>query len=151
MKTPSESSFSEAFEDEFGASIETVNRTVVIEKNGKQHSVKPWNENNIIFICNEEVGSLVWGTLAESTNPVEGVKYSTVDSYKLISKYSKNEPSLQEVTSGQALILPVIEDVDQIYMLSTKSEEVDEEAEKTDTSDEYTIYKGKKYKKTDLI
>nr|DAE54244.1 MAG TPA: major capsid protein [Bacteriophage sp.] len=151
LKTPSESSFSEAFEDEFGASIETVNRTVVIEKNGKQHSVKPWNENNIIFICNEEVGSLVWGTLAESTNPVEGVKYSTVDSYKLISKYSKNDPALQEVTSGQALILPVIEDVDQIYLLSTKAEEVDEEAEKTDTSDEYTTYKGKKYKKADLI
>ena len=82
---------------------------------------------------------------------MEGVKYSTVDQYKLISKYSKNEPSLQEVTSGQALILPVIEDVDQIYMLSTKSEEVDEDAEGKDTSDQYTTYKGKKYKKTDLI
>ena len=79
------------------------------------------------------------------------MKYSTVDSYKLISKYSKNEPSLQEVTSGQALILPVIEDVDQIYMLTTKSEEVDEDAETTDTTDQYTTYKGKKYKKTDLI
>ena len=55
------------------------------------------------------------------------------------------------MTSGQALILPVIEDVDQIYLLSTKAEEVDEEAEKTDTSDEYTTYKGKKYKKADLI
>lgn len=151
LKTPSETAFSEAFQDEYGAEVQTINRTVIIEKNGKQHSIKPWNDDNIIFICNEEVGSLVWGTLAESTNPVEGVKYSTVDSYKLISKYSKNEPSLQEVTSGQALILPVIEDVDQIYMLTTKSEEVDEDAEATDTSDQYTTYKGKKYKKTDLI
>lgn len=151
LKTPSEKSFAEAFEDEFGATIEAVNRTVVIEKNGKHQYVKPWNENNIIFLCNEEVGSLVWGTLAESTNPVEGVKYSTVDSYKLISKYSKNEPSLQEVTSGQALILPVIEDVDQIYILSTKSEEVDEDAEKSDTGDTTTTYKGKKYLKTELV
>ena len=151
LKTPSEKSFAEAFEDEFGATIEAVNRTVVIEKNGKHHYVKPWNENNIIFLCNEEVGSLVWGTLAESTNPVEGVKYSTVDSYKLISKYSKNEPSLQEVTSGQALILPVIEDVDQIYILSTKSEEVDVDAEKSDTDDTTTTYKGKKYLKTELV
>lgn len=151
LKTPSEKSFAEAFEDEFGATIEAVNRTVVIEKNGKHQYVKPWNENNIIFLCNEEVGSLVWGTLAESTNPVEGVKYSTVDSYKLISKYSKNEPSLQEVTSGQALILPVIEDVDQIYILSTKSEEVDEDAEKSDTGDTTTTYKGKKYLKAELV
>lgn len=151
LKTPSETAFSEAFQDEYGAEVQAINRTVIIEKNGKQHSIKPWNDDNIIFICNEEVGSLVWGTLAESTKPIEGVKYSTVDSYKLISKYSKNEPSLQEVTSGQALILPVIEDVDQIYMLTTKSEEVDEDAEATDTTDQYTTYKGKKYKKTDLI
>ena len=85
LKTPSETAFSEAFEDEFGASIKVV---------------KPWNEDNIIFICNTNVGSFVWGTLAEDTNRVPGVQYSNVDSYKLISKYSKNEPSLQEVTAG---------------------------------------------------
>lgn len=151
LKTPSESAFSEAFEDEFGAAIKVINRTVIIEKNGKPKSVKPWNENNIIFICNTNVGSFVWGTLAEDTNRVPGVQYSNVDSYKLISKYSKNEPSLQEVTSGQAICLPVIEDVDQIYMLTTKSEEVDTEAETADSSDQYTTYKGKKYKKADLI
>ena len=136
LKTPSETAFSEAFEDEFGASIKVV---------------KPWNEDNIIFICNTNVGSFVWGTLAEDTNRVPGVQYSNVDSYKLISKYSKNEPSLQEVTAGQAICLPVIEDVDQIYMLSTKSEEVDTDAETSDTTDQYTTYKGKKYKKADLI
>ena len=58
---------------------------------------------------------------------------------------------MQEVTSGQALILPVIEDVDQIYILSTKSEEVDEDAEKSDTGDTTTTYKGKKYLKTELV
>lgn len=151
LKTPTSKDFLAAFEDEFGASIEVVNRTVIIEKNGKRKSIKPWNEKNIIFLCNEEVGSLVWGTLAESTNPVAGVKYSTVDFYKLISKYSKNDPALMEVTSGQALVVPVIEDVDQIYSLTTDSEEVDEEEEKKDTEDVYTTYKGKKYKKSDLI
>ena len=151
LKTPSETAFAEAFEDEWGAAIKVINRTVIIEKNGKPKSVKPWNENNIIFICNTNVGSFVWGTLAEDTNRVAGVQYSNVDSYKLISKYSKNEPSLQEVTAGQAICLPVIEDVDQIYMLTTKSEEVDTEAEAADTTDLYTTYKGKKYKKADLI
>lgn len=151
LKTPTAQAFRDAFADEFGATLEVINRTVVIEKNGKRHSVKPWNAENIIFICNEEVGSLVWGTLAESTNPVEGVKYSTVDAYKLISKYSKNDPALMEITSGQALVIPVIEDVDQIYSLTTASEEVDTDAETDDTSDQYTTYKGKKYLKTELI
>ena len=152
LPVPSANNFADALEDEFGAVFERVDRTVIIEKNGKQKSVKPWNENRIIFICNEQVGTLVWGTLAEATNPVEGVQYSTVDNYKLISKYSKNEPSLQEFTSGQALVLPVIEDVDQIYSLATdEAEEVDTEAETTDSTDQYTTYKGEKYKKTDLI
>ena len=152
LPVPSANNFADALEDEFGAVFERVDRTVIIEKNGKQKSVKPWNENRIIFICNEQVGTLVWGTLAEATNPVEGVQYSTVDNYKLISKYSKNEPSLQEMTSGQALVLPVIEDVDQIYSLTTdEAEEVDTEAETTDSTDQYTTYKGEKYKKTDLI
>lgn len=152
LPVPSANNFADALEDEFGAVFERVDRTVIIEKNRKQKSVKPWNENRIIFICNEQVGTLVWGTLAEATNPVEGVQYSTVDNYKLISKYSKNEPSLQEFTSGQALVLPVIEDVDQIYSLATdEAEEVDTEAETTDSTDQYTTYKGEKYKKTDLI
>ena len=45
----------------------------------------------------------------------------------------------------------MIEDVDQIYILSTKSEEVDEDAEKSDTGDTTTTYKGKKYLKTELV
>jgi len=151
LKTPTVKALQTALYNEYDATFELVDRSIIVEKNGKQKSVKPWNAENIIFLCNEEVGSLVWGTLAEATNPVEGVKYSTIDNYKLISKYSKNEPSLQEVTAGQALVVPVIEDVDQIYSLSTASEEVDEDAETSDASDEYTTYKGKKYKKADLV
>lgn len=71
----------------------------------------------------------------------------------LISKFSKTDP-LQEFTNGQSLVLPVIEDVDQIYVLDcseTKSAEVDTTAEKSDTTDEFTTVNGKKYKKTDLV
>jgi hypothetical protein len=39
-----------------------------------------------------------------------------VDNYKLISKYSKTDP-LIETTAVQAFVAPIIEDVDQIYML----------------------------------
>lgn len=153
LKTPSRKAFLEAFEDEFGYEIQIINRTIIFEKNGKQHSVKPWNDDRLVFRCSEIVGSLVWGTLAEATNPVEGVRYATVDKYKLISKYSKTDP-LQEFTSGQALVLPVIEDVDQIYVIDCseeKSAEVDIEAEAEDTQDEYITINGKKYDKQEVI
>lgn len=157
LKIPSVKKFTEAFQDEFDIKLVVVDRSVIFEKNGIQKSKKPWNADRMIFLCSDAenpiVGSLVWGTLAEAANPVEGVKYATVDQYKLISKYSKTDP-LQEFTNGQALVLPVIEDVDQIYVIDcteTKSAEVDTEKEKLDTADEFTTVSGKKYKKADLI
>lgn len=151
LPTPSEKNFSDAFEDEWGATVTVVDRSVSYEKNGHQMNYKPWDADHIIFLCNTEVGSLVYGTLAEATNPVNGVEYTTVDKYKLISKYSKNDPSLQEFTSGQALIVPVIEDVEQIYMLDdANSIVVDDTAEKEDATDEYITLAGKKYKKADV-
>lgn len=117
LPVPSAALFDEAFSDDTnGVTFIKVDRSIIAEKNGKRHAYKPWNDNRLIFLTTEDVGALVWGTLAEVTNPVNGVEYSTVDEYKLISKYSKNDP-LQEFTSGQALVLPVIENVDQIYVL----------------------------------
>ena len=153
LKVPSVSKFSQAFEDEFDIKIVVVDRSVIFEKDGMQKSKKPWNADRMVFLCSDIVGSLVWGSLAEATNPVEGVKYATVDQYKLISKFSKTDP-LQEFTNGQALVLPVIEDVDQIYVLDcneTKSAEMDTEKEKLDTADTFTTVNGKKYNKVDLI
>ena len=117
LPVPTATIFDEAFADEFnGLQFIKVDRSVITEKNGKRTSYKPWNNDRLIFLTTEDVGALVWGTLAEKTNPVEGVVYTTVDDYKLIAKYSKTDP-LQEFTSGQALVLPVIENVDQIYVL----------------------------------
>lgn len=118
LAVPTATIFDEAFaDDNNGVQFIKVDRSVIAEKNGVRKAYKPWNDNKLVFLTSAtEVGALVWGTLAEATNPVAGVEYTTVDEYKLISKYSKNDP-LQEFTSGQALVLPVIEGVDQIYVL----------------------------------
>lgn len=152
LPVPTASLFDEAFaDDNNGIKFLKVDRTVISEKNGKRKPYKPWNANKIIFLTTEEVGALVWGTLAEKTNPVSGVVYSTVDEYKLISKYSKNDP-LQEFTSGQALVLPVIENVDQIYSLDiTNGQLVDTEAESSDTGDEKITVWGQAYKKPEFV
>lgn len=153
LPVPSQKTFMEAFESEYGFGFIVVNRSILIEKNGEDKPEKPFNQDRIIFLPNSDYdGSLVHGTLAEMTNPAENVVYSTVDEFKLISRLRVTEPSFQEKTKGQALVLPVIEDVDAIYALDfTRGQEVDTTAEAADTSDIYVTVWGNKYKKPEFI
>lgn len=152
LPVPTATSFDEAFKAEYNLDFLKIDRTVIIEKNGKRNSYKPFNANKLIFLPSaDNVGSLVWGTLAEDTNRVNGVEYATVDSYKLISRYSKTDP-LQEFTNGQALVLPVIENVDQIYSLDlSEAQVVDTEKEATDSTDVKITIWGQTYKKPEFV
>lgn len=115
LPVPTATRFDEAFADQYGGvTFLRINRSVYIEKNGVAVPSKPWNKNRLIYLTKNVVGSLVWGNLAEKTAPVNGVEYSTIDEYKLISSYRTTDP-LRETTAGQMLALTVIEGVDSIY------------------------------------
>lgn len=152
LPVPTASLFDEAFaDDNNGVGFLKIDRSIISEKNGKRKPYKPWNPNKLIFLTTEEVGALVWGTLAEKTNPVEGVVYSTVDEYKLISRYRTTEP-FTETTSGQALVLPVIENVDQIYSLDiSEAQAVDTSAETSDSTDVKITIWGNTYKEPEFV
>lgn len=152
LPVPTASLFDEAFaDDNNGVGFLKIDRSIISEKNGKRKPYKPWNPNKLIFLTTEEVGALVWGTLAEKTNPVKGVVYSTVDEYKLISRYRTTEP-FTETTSGQALVLPVIENVDQIYSLDiSEAQAVDTSAETSDSTDVKITIWGNTYKKPEFV
>ena len=152
LPVPTPNKFDEAFADETGGvSFVKVNRSVIIEKDGKRTSVKPWNDNRIIFVTGETVGTLVYGRLAETTNPVENVLYQLVDNYKLIARFRETNP-LRETTTGQAIVAPIIENIDQIYVLDiSQGQEVDEAAEKADTDDVFITVWGNKYSKPAFI
>lgn len=152
LAVPTAASFDEAFEAEYGVTFFKIDRSVVTEKNGVRKSYKPFNANKLVFLpSTENVGSLVWGTLAEDTNRVAGVEYSTVDQYKLISRYSKNDP-LEEFTNGQALVLPVIEGVEQIYTIDiTDAQPISETALVGDDEDVQVTVWGANYKKAEFI
>lgn len=152
LPVPTASLFDEAFaDDNNGVGFLKIDRSIISEKNGKRKPYKPWDPNKLIFLTTEEVGALVWGTLAEKTNPVEGVVYSTVDEYKLISRYRTTEP-FTETTSGQALVLPVIENVDQIYSLDiSEAQAVDTSAETSDSTDVKITIWGNAYKKPEFV
>lgn len=151
LGVPNSKNFNAAFEDEYGVTFRVIDRTIIREKNGKKKSVKPWASNVLVFICNEVVGTLVYGRLAEQSNPVKWVNYKLVDVFKLISNYSKVDP-LREVTSGQAFVAPILEDVDQIYTLDIdEAAEVDEVKEAADVEDVQITYKEVTYTKEGFV
>lgn len=116
LPTPNQSSMLEALRDEFGCEFRIVNSSFRYEKNGTPTSIKPWRQPNIVFLPSANIGRLVYGMLAEESNPVAGVTYEKSADGILVSKFADNEP-LQEFTTAQALSLPVIDGVEDIYLL----------------------------------
>ena len=154
LPVPSVKTFTEAFENEFGYGFIVVNRTILCEKNGRDVPVKPFSPNRVVFLPNaDKDGSLVHGSLAEMTHPAENVNYSTIDDYKLISRLRVTDPTFAEITKGQAIVLPVIEDVDAIYILDFTGQVELDDSDSTETGevDEKITIAGKAYKKADVI
>lgn len=119
LPVPSRNSLTEAMTDEFGVTIHVVTGTFREQlPNGNFNPVTPWEDGIVIGTTTENVGRLVYGTLAEETNPVNDVDYQKIGSHTLISKFGKTDP-LVEFTAGQALAIPVIDDVKSIFRLNT--------------------------------
>ena len=111
---------SEVFEDEWNVTLHRVNRKIRTELNGVQATHNPWAQGRLVFVCDADVGDLVWTDTVEMTNPVAGVVYETADEFILASQYAKNDP-WREFTSSQAMVVPIINSVDRIYTLDSKT------------------------------
>ncbi len=111
---------SQIFLTKWNIRVHRVARKIKTEKNGVKQTHSPWQRGMMTFVCDEILGSLVWTTVAEATRPVADVTYQTVDDYILVSKYATNEP-LREFTSSQAMVLPILNNVDRIYTLDTQA------------------------------
>lgn len=156
LPVPTATAFNDAFaDDNNGITFRVVDRSISLEKNGVRKPYKPFNEHNMVYVVNgSQLGALVWGTLAEAaeaeTKSTAAI-YSIVDQFKLVARYRTTNP-YQEHTTAQALVLPVIENVDTIYMLKTdEAEAVDATKEAEDTGDTKITYKGKTYTKSAVI
>lgn len=122
LPMPTKNKALSALEEEFGATFHEVNVSITYEdESGEQTTVKPWIQGNVVGVTSSEVGRLVWGTLAEDLHRVPGVSYQKADDMILVSEYSHNEPSLEELTAGQALAIPVIDNGDHVYVLDANS------------------------------
>lgn len=104
----------------YGFEFEIVDRSVTFERDGVRSTSTPWDAGAVIGLVNpNNVGTITWGTLAEVEHPVSSVQYQTVDDFILVSKFRINQPSLAEITRSQALVVPVINDVDNIFLLDS--------------------------------
>lgn len=115
---PTQTQTNNALQDKYGFTVEIIERQIVTEKDGVRTSRTPWASGQVVGLSSPIVGTLTWSRLAEMSHPVNNVSYTTVADYILLSKYRKNEPSLAEFTSSQALVLPVIDNVG-IYVIDT--------------------------------
>lgn len=102
-----------------GFTFVPIDRTIRKEKNAVRKTVKPWKPGTIIYTTAGQVGLMVYAKLAEQNHPVDGVTYQLVDSYYLLSKYRDNDPQVSEFTKMQARVVPVITNVEEIYLQDT--------------------------------
>lgn len=108
----------QVLQTKWSINLHRVARKIKTELNGDKRNHNPWARGHATFICDPTVGNLVWTTCAEATRPVKDVTYSTADEFILASRYSTNDP-LREFTSSQAMCIPVLNNVDRIYMLDS--------------------------------
>lgn len=121
IPSPSYDQINALAQSRLGVSFELVDRSVTLERNGIQTVVKPWADGAVVMLAQDQVGSLIYARLAEQNHPVATVAYQTADNYILVSKFRKNQPSLSEHTTSQARVVPVIANVDQIFLLDSKT------------------------------
>ncbi len=110
----------QVFMSKWNIKLTRISRSIKTEINGIKKNHSPWKKGNMTFVCDDELGSLVWTNVAESTRPVEGVVYQTADEFILAKKYSTTDP-LREFTASEAMVVPVLNNVDRIYTLDTQT------------------------------
>lgn len=126
--------------------IVVVDRTVTTERDGVRTVSAPWEAGNVVFLESTKVGKIQYGILAEETRKSPKVMYEKSGSFILLKKWASEEP-FAEWTSSQALVIPVINNVDSIYLLNSEEAEVDAQTE----GDADFAYKGTDYTRTSVI
>lgn len=143
---PSVERANEFMRSSYGVQIQIVDRMVQVEKDGKRTAINPWALNVVAFLPDLNVGTLTYGRLAEESFPAKQVDYAKVDDMILVSKYHLNDP-IKEFTSSQALALPVINNVDEIYLLNSEESDASVQTE----GDANFAYKDTNYTRTSVI
>ncbi|WP_394265187.1 major capsid protein [Bergeyella zoohelcum] len=99
--------------------FEIVDKKVAIEKNGQTSIVTPFEQKNLAFIPAGQLGVIKNALAIEEMNPVDNVSYAK-HGRVLVSKWKQNEP-WREYTKSECNAMPVVEQINNIFILQTES------------------------------
>lgn len=118
--SPSNKNFPSFLEEELGVKLIVVNRSIKFEKDGVKKTIKAWDEGKVILHPDLIVGQLVFKKPVEADHQSKAVEYRMGEHGALISKYVIHKP-FGEFTDIQARNLPVINNVNEIFQVDTKT------------------------------
>ena len=134
------------FSRELKANINVIDRSFTVEKNKKRTIVPGWAPGQVVFTPSKDLGKLFWALSAEDESRTPGVIYAKPNNYMLIGVSQTSEP-VSKKTFGQAIALPVLQDVDSIYYLDTTEGATDVQTE----GDANFDYAGDSYTRVSVI
>lgn len=105
------------FRDELGLGIQIVTRTVNAEIDGVITNTQVWTNGIVTFTQSGELGTVFYTDTAEHNHRSECAVYAEPNDYILSSMFRTVNP-LTEQSIAQAMALPVITDVDNIWQLN---------------------------------
>jgi len=109
----------EVLQANFNLQIQIVNTSFKIEKDGVVTNVKAWSAGQVSFFSSlDNVGDLVYSDLAEKIATVPTKVYSYPEAWLQLTMEREGKP-LREFTESQGLVMPVLNNVDQIFLLDT--------------------------------
>ena len=150
VPVPSSEVFNEAFRKETKLTIIVIDKVLHYQKNGVSTPFEPFAANTVVLTPTLNLGRLVYGTLPEvntlKNNPKTPINHEVVDNMILLKRYSETNP-LVEITSAEAICMPVIDNVEHIYHLTTDGASEDSQTE----GDSDFNYEGITYVKSDVI
>jgi hypothetical protein len=117
IPAPNDDQARQTFLSQFRLNVVIIERSFIYEVDGVRTHFDAWGSGKIVFTPAGTIGELVYADLAELNHRVEGVNYQLLDDYILVSKFHEKRPALAEITQSQCRAIPVIGNVQNIYIL----------------------------------
>lgn len=108
-------------QNQYGFTLEIVERQVTIQKNGVDTKLTPWVAGQVVGVISEILGAVVWAPLAEALDMAEGVNYETAEDMFLLRKFKVVHPAYGEFTSSQSRSACVLTQPSTMHKLDTTS------------------------------
>ena len=112
-------------DDKYGFQIIKIKRKSMHERNGNITPKEHWKRGMVVGVPTLNLGTLQWSDVEENFNRVAGVDYTVRENGVLISMYRQHRPILQEFTDVQALQVPIIGNVKNIYTLNALQTDIE--------------------------